>query len=173
MNILDFRKNNRNNLANTFYYDMLLKYFLPIDVIPPRDEGFAISREFYRLDDEENIGPLAEAKVGDVLKGHLTIVVPKDRNFVSIEDFIPAGMEIVNLKLATEDQSLRRQKQNNPYFNDYFDGGRGLLDTQDKVSGNSAGLYKYAADIGVSLKNIFAFSLGSIGGVGELVEDEN
>ena len=131
MNILDFRKNNRNNLANTFYYDMLLKYFLPIDVIPPRDEGFAISREFYRLDDEENIGPLAEAKVGDVLKGHLTIVVPKDRNFVSIEDFIPAGMEIVNLKLATEDQSLRGPKQENPYFQDYFDGGRGAKEVDN------------------------------------------
>ena len=173
MSLLDFYKTNKNNLSNTFYYDMLLKYFLPIDTVPPRDEGFAISREFYRLDDEKNEGPLAEAKVGDVLKGHLTIVVPKDRNFVSIEDFIPAGMEIVNFKLATEDKSLQKQKQENPYFRDYFQGGRGALDNQNTASDRGGGFYEYAAGIGTSFRNLLALiSFGGIGGTDELADDE-
>lgn len=175
---LDFLKTNRNTLTNTFYYDMLLKYFLPIDVVPPRDEGFAITRELYRLDDQENKNPLTEAKVGDVLKGHLAIVLPKDRNFVAIEDFIPAGMEIVNLKLATEDQSLKKQQENNPYYDNYFDNGdfgegRGSLDGQRNVSENRNGLYAYMAGINAPLKNFLALiSFGSVGGMSELPDDE-
>lgn len=177
MNIIDFLKTNRNKLANTFYYDMLLKYFLPIDVIPPRDEGFAITRELYRLDDEKNSNPLAEANVGDVLKGHLTIILPKDRNFVAIEDFIPAGMEIVNLKLATEDQSLKKQEKDNPYRDDYyfegeFEGERGSLNNQKTISEGGGQFYAYMAGIGASLRNLFAFSLGNEWGAAELADDE-
>jgi len=90
---------------------MSLKYYLPQDQIPPRDEGFSISREYYMLDDEKNTKPLATAATGDVVRVHLQITVPQTRNFVSIEDFIPAGFEIVNLDLATEQKSLRLQEQ--------------------------------------------------------------
>lgn len=108
---LEFVKTNRNASAlNTFYYDMLLQYFLPIDAIAPRDEGFSVTRALYRRDDEKGEHPLSEAQVGDVLRGHLTITTSAARNFVSIEDFIPAGMELVNFHLATEDQSLQNEK---------------------------------------------------------------
>ncbi|KKQ55631.1 MAG: hypothetical protein US74_C0026G0006, partial [Parcubacteria group bacterium GW2011_GWA2_38_13] len=108
---VEFSKENKNSLLNNFYYDMSLKYYLPQDQIPPRDEGFSISREYYMLDDEKNTKPLATAATGDVVRVHLQITVPQTRNFVSIEDFIPAGFEIVNLDLATEQKSLRLQEQ--------------------------------------------------------------
>lgn len=111
-NKLSFNKTNHNDLKNSFYYDMSLKYYLPIDSIPPRDEGFTITREFYHLDDKNYEHPVQEAKVGEVLKGHIEIVVPKSRNFVAIEDFIPAGVEIVNFNLTTEDQSLIKEQDN-------------------------------------------------------------
>lgn len=110
-----FTKRNINDAPNKYYYDMLLKYFLPVEKIPPRDEGFAITREFYKLDDEQNTQPIYEAKQGDVLRGHLTITVPEVRNLMSVEDFIPAGMELVNLKLATEDASLQKPEFDNEY----------------------------------------------------------
>ena len=107
MHVIDFLKKNLNTLPNTFYYDMSLTYFLPITSIPSRDEGFAVERSFYKLDDTAFATPVREAKVGDVLKGVLRITVPKERRFMAVEDFIPAGMELVNFKLLTEDQSLR------------------------------------------------------------------
>ena len=107
MHTIDFVKKNLNTLPNTFYYDLSLTYFLPINAIPARDEGFAITRSFYALHDLTLASPLTEAKVGDVVKGVLTITVPKERRFVSVEDFIPAGMELVNFNLSTEDQSLQ------------------------------------------------------------------
>ncbi|MDP3093387.1 MAG: alpha-2-macroglobulin family protein [bacterium] len=110
-NTVVFNKENVNLSANNFYYDMALKYYLPADQIAPRDEGFSIVREFFRLDDLENKNPVSEAKTGDVLRVRLQIMVPKSRHFATVEDYIPAGLEIVNLDLATEQKSLRLQEK--------------------------------------------------------------
>lgn len=96
---------------NAYYYDLALRYYLPANQIAPRDEGFSIKRGFYSLDDKKNQNPLEKGKVGEVLRAHLQITVPKSRNFVIVEDFIPAGMEIVNLDLSTEQKSLRLQEK--------------------------------------------------------------
>lgn len=109
-NTIEFQKTNLNDLPNNLYYDLSLKYYLPAEQIPPRDEGFSITREFYGLDDKKNENPLRTAKVGEVLRGHIQITVPATRNFAMVEDYIPAGMEIVNLELATEQKSLRLQE---------------------------------------------------------------
>ncbi|MBU3918964.1 Ig-like domain-containing protein [Patescibacteria group bacterium] len=110
-NIVEFQKENHNNSTNALYYDIALKYYLPIENLGPRDEGFSIIRSLHQLDDKENEKPINNAKVGDVLRVHLQITVPKTREFVAIEDFIPAGMEIVNLDLSTEQKSLRLQER--------------------------------------------------------------
>jgi len=122
-----FRKKDNNELNNNFYYDISLKYFLPINQIPPRDEGFTIERDFFAIDDKKNENPIKEAKVGDVLRGHIKLLVPAQRNFVSVEDFIPAGTELVNFNLATEDQSLIAEDGNNNrdnYWWDYYNDGK-------------------------------------------------
>ena len=111
MHAIDFVKKNLNDLANTFYYDLALTYFLPIDAVPARDEGFSVERAFFALDDMVGKQPVHEAKVGDILKGVLRITVPKERRFVAVEDFIPAGTELVNFRLSTEDQSLQGENQ--------------------------------------------------------------
>ena len=106
-NAIDFGKTQKNPLAqDSLYYDMGLKYYINGSVAP-RDEGFSVARSFYALSDANNAVPLTSAKVGDVLREHLEITAGQDRRFVSVEDFIPAGFEIVNTDLATEQQSLR------------------------------------------------------------------
>lgn len=115
-----FEKENHNDLKNNFYYGMSLKYYLSIDSIPPRDEGFSIRRGFYALDDENFENPVQKAKVGDVLRGRLEMVVPKARNFVMVEDYIPAGVELVNFNLETSDQSLKNGEKNEWYDETLF-----------------------------------------------------
>ncbi len=101
-NFLEFSKDNEGGL----YYDASLKYYLEGGDIPPRDEGFAIVKGFYKLEDVKNENPILEAEAGDVFKVHIEIATPNTRKFVAIEDYIPAGLEIINLDLKTEDQSL-------------------------------------------------------------------
>lgn len=119
---IDFTKINRNALSNSLYYAMALEYYLPIEQIPPRDEGFSVTREFYAVNDKDNKNPLKKAKVGEVLRGHLQITLPQSRNFVVVEDYIPAGLELVNLDLATEQKSLllqEREIKNRELFVDF------------------------------------------------------
>jgi uncharacterized protein YfaS (alpha-2-macroglobulin family) len=101
-----FEREDHNGMKNNLYYDMSLKYFLPTEAIPPRDEGITIERGLYALDDAREENPLLTAQVGDVVKGKLTITIPDQYTHVSIEDIIPAGFEIVNFNLDTEDRSL-------------------------------------------------------------------
>jgi uncharacterized protein YfaS (alpha-2-macroglobulin family) len=162
-----FAKTNQNSEPNNYYYDMLLKYYLPIDKIPPRDEGFSISREFYAVGDTSNSKPLLEAKQGEVLRGHLTITVPESRNLVSVEDFIPAGMEIVNLKLATEDQSLQNSKSDQNYYNNY-NSGKGDYYGE----GGASLLSKFGlGSVRSFFKGLFNTSVTSLGGTKELDDD--
>ena len=111
MHTVSFEKENRNSLANAFYYDLGLKYYLPAEQIPPRDEGITIERNLYSLLDTKEENPVIEAKVGEVLKGKITVITGKPRHLFAIEDFIPAGFELINFSLATEDQSLLQSKE--------------------------------------------------------------
>jgi uncharacterized protein YfaS (alpha-2-macroglobulin family) len=49
---------------------------------------------------------------GEVLHGRVIIRTPVLRQHVAIEDFIPAGTEIVNQNLQTEDQTLGNDTNN-------------------------------------------------------------
>lgn len=118
---LTFEKENHNDLNNNFYYDISLKYFLPIDTIPPRDEGFSITREFYSLEDKDGENPVTQASPGDVLRGRIKVLVPEGRNFVAVEDFIPAGVELINFNLATENKALLVEEQNDyDWWHNYY-----------------------------------------------------
>ena len=106
---LAFEKEDKNGRENNLYYDMSLKYYLPVESLPPRDEGITITRDLYDLKDENDTKNLQTAAVGEVVRGKLTITVPGNYQHVAVEDFIPAGFEIVNFNLSTEDQSLNDQ----------------------------------------------------------------
>jgi uncharacterized protein YfaS (alpha-2-macroglobulin family) len=93
------------------YYDLAFKYFIPAEEATSRDEGLVIKRDFFARDDEKNENPISRAKVGEVIREHLEITVPVTRRDVAIQDFIPAGLEIVNTSLATEDQTLNSDER--------------------------------------------------------------
>lgn len=128
LNTISFLKSDIGTKADNFYYDLALKYYLPIDSIAPRDEGFTITRNLYKIDDKYYENPVQIAEVGDVLKGHIEITLPKDRNFVAIEDYIPAGVELINFDLATENLNAIEgyynedvnQNESYDYWYDYY-----------------------------------------------------
>lgn len=141
------RVSNNKISPNGYYYNAELSYALPPGKLPAMDEGITITREFFHLDDPLGRHPLASIKQGDVARGHLTITVPENRSAVSVEDFIPAGTELVNFNLATTDQSLLKfsEFQNNqantkPVAKDSPSSSRGTLGWLTDWSNNLSGV---------------------------------
>ena len=126
---ITFNKKNLGQQSDAYYYDLSLKYYLPADKIAPRDEGFAVERGLYRQDDTKFEHPVTNAVQGEVLHGRVTIKTGVKRDHVGLEDFIPAGVEIVNQSLATEDHSL--EGGSNPGSGD---GGLGIARPGKHVS---------------------------------------
>lgn len=122
---VEFLKKNLGLTNDAYYYDMLLRYYLPTASIAPRDEGFSVRRELYKQDDTEFAHPVTEAVQGEVLHGRVIISVPKSRSHVTFEDFIPAGTEIVNQNFATEDKSLGITSAQSPEEYGINSGARG------------------------------------------------
>lgn len=148
-NLVSMIKKNLNSAPNNFYYDMSLKYYLTADQIAPADEGFSIARNFYKVNDNENKNPVITGSVGEVLKEHIEITVPVSRNFVAIEDFIPAGMEAVNLDLATEQKSLliSEYKSDPEYYKEHYD--RTFYPDFKEIKDDRVFLFKQTVDPGV------------------------
>ena len=71
--------------------------------------------------DKEGENPVMQASPGDVLRGQIKVFVPEGRNFVAVEDFIPAGVELINFNLDTEDKSLLVEEQNDQdWWRNYY-----------------------------------------------------
>lgn len=97
-----FKKNNNGKNDSKMYYDIELKYAFPMQKVGVIDRGFNITNELYNYTDTNYTQQLTNAKVGDVLRGKIQITVPKERHFVSIENFLPAGVSLINTDFATE-----------------------------------------------------------------------
>jgi hypothetical protein len=107
---LSFTRTNKTGVSTNFYYDIGLTYYLPVEQLPPRDEGVTILRSYYALTDTKNEKPLSEVKVGDVVRGEIRVITPKPRSLFAIENFIPAGMELIDFNLQTEDEAIINSK---------------------------------------------------------------
>jgi len=84
------------------YYTAALSVYRPVEDVAPLDRGFSLARAYFTPGvDLQTATPIETTKVGDSLTTRLTIVVPNDvYNFV-VEDYIPAGTEILNTSLKT------------------------------------------------------------------------
>jgi hypothetical protein len=107
------------NGAGRMYYDMNLKYYLPTEQIKPRDEGIVTTHEYFAADDKLEETPIKSVKLGENIKGKITVIVPDDRYYVMVEDFLPAGLEGVDFSLNTSQQSLMDGKGGD-YYAWYF-----------------------------------------------------
>lgn len=89
------------------YYTLNLRYLTPAKEVEALNRGFAISHEYSLLDAPGT--KVMSAKLGDTVRVKLTVLAPADRNYVVIEDLLPAGLEPVDTRLQTIDPALKAQ----------------------------------------------------------------
>jgi hypothetical protein len=79
-------------------------YSLTVEEVPKSQptksdaRGVIVERWFERFDDGR---PATEVKEGDLVRGRLRITLPAAREFLAVEDMLPAGLEVVDLSLQT------------------------------------------------------------------------
>ncbi|MBI9046968.1 MAG: Ig-like domain-containing protein [Anaerolineaceae bacterium] len=87
----------------SLYYRTLLNLNAPILDSQPVDKGMNINRfyAFKSCTNCDSIQSLQLSTTNEPLMVHLTLTIPEDMYYVVVEDFIPAGFEIIDKSLNT------------------------------------------------------------------------
>jgi alpha-2-macroglobulin len=97
------------------YYRAALQVNRPVEDVKPLDAGMRIERVYMGSDcrtsqsgSAQSCPPLSTLQLAadKPVTAQLTLVLPHDAYYVMVEDFIPAGMEILNRGLKTSQQAL-------------------------------------------------------------------
>jgi len=86
------------------YYSAVLDVHLPAEVAAPLNRGQVISRAYYPRTPACQLGDCAavqSAQVNQQVTASVTLVVPQDAYYVLVEDYIPAGAEVLDTSLKT------------------------------------------------------------------------
>jgi alpha-2-macroglobulin len=80
------------------YYYLTVTTLETTPPVSPQDNGIRVERWYERY---ESATPVTSVAEGDLVRVRLRITVPSTRNFVVLDDALPAGLEAVDLSLRT------------------------------------------------------------------------
>ena len=101
----------RESGLGRLYYRAALLLYRPVETAEPLNKGMGVSRVYYDgncLDatPTQNCPPHSTLQLAPTSKltARLTLTLPNDSYYVTLEDYIPAGTEILNQTLKTSQQ---------------------------------------------------------------------
>lgn len=80
------------------FYGITAHEFSSVPDTRPLVNGVTVERWYERFDSGE---PAASVREGELVRVRLRVTVPNQREFVAVEDHLPAGLEVVDLSLRT------------------------------------------------------------------------
>jgi len=86
------------------YYSAGLQVSQPVDQVTPLSQGVSIERHYYPAGDacpDNKCEPVNSARAGEKITVRLTLSLPQDVYYLAVEDYIPAGSEILDTRLKT------------------------------------------------------------------------
>jgi len=101
----------REDGLGRLYYRAVLNVSRPVEDVKPINEGMQIDRGYVASDCATSVQPcppLSTLQLGTdkPITAQLTLVLPHDSHYVMVQDYIPAGMEILNRSLKTSQQGI-------------------------------------------------------------------
>lgn len=100
----------RGEGSGALYYRAYLQADRPIEEAVPVNRGLSIAREYFMLDEDckmpdcTSITSVSLADENPQVLARVTVTLPHDQYYLVIEDYIPAGMEVVDISLKTTEQ---------------------------------------------------------------------
>jgi uncharacterized protein YfaS (alpha-2-macroglobulin family) len=91
------------------YYAAHLSVNRPVEEVDRLENGFSLSRDYSiagQVCPEEGCESVQGVQAGDLINVRLTLVVPETAYYVIVEDYIPAGAEILDPSLLTSQQGV-------------------------------------------------------------------
>ena len=110
------------------YYGIRMNYY-PVKDSIPRDEGITLLKTVTPLSGKLRADSIFDA--GSSFKVTLTVITPQERNFVVVDDPLPAGFEAVNLNFETESTELGRKLGDSQDEDEYWWGGFNHVEQKD------------------------------------------
>ena len=104
----------REDGLGRLYYNAILRLNRPVEEVKPLDNGMSIERVYVdgtcasASVSARDCPPLSTLQLGSdqFVTARLTLTLPHDAYYVMVEDFIPAGMEVLNRALKTSQQGV-------------------------------------------------------------------
>lgn len=94
----------RDSGQGRLYYAATLNVGRPVDDVAPLAQGLNIERAYFPGGQDCSRGgcdPIDSASLGERVSVHLTLNLPQDAYFLAVEDYVPAGSEILDVRLQT------------------------------------------------------------------------
>ena len=105
----------RSEGSGSLYYQAHLLVYRPAEDAQPFGRGLSISRVYSILNDDQ-LQYVQSGSVGDLIQVELTLVVERETHYLSIEDTIPAGAEILDTRLDTSQRDLNAYPVSAPFL---------------------------------------------------------
>ncbi len=110
------------NGTGRLYYTLHMRYYLDAQDVEPLDRGLGIQRVYSAVDPDtlQPTGqPVTSVDVGDRVQVQLTLRVPNESYYLTVEDMLPAGLEPLDTSLKTvsslvEAPELQREGEEKP-----------------------------------------------------------
>jgi hypothetical protein len=94
----------RSEGVGRLYYNTHLNVFQPADEISPLDKGINITRAYSPASSEcieDECMSIDAAKTGELVTVRLTLTIPETTYYLMVEDYFPAGAEVLDVSLKT------------------------------------------------------------------------
>jgi uncharacterized protein YfaS (alpha-2-macroglobulin family) len=102
----------RGDGSGRLYYNAHLNVHRPVEDVAPLDKGINISRAYFPTAEEcleRDCPAIKSAQAGELVTVRLTLTIPETTYYLLVEDFIPAGAEVLDTSLKTSQQSALQQ----------------------------------------------------------------
>jgi uncharacterized protein YfaS (alpha-2-macroglobulin family) len=97
----------RDDGMGRLYYNAHLRVHRPVEDVASLERGINISRAYYSVLEECPTGdcpPIQNAFPGEPVTVRLTLTIPETVYYMLVEDYLPAGAEVLDVSLKTSQQ---------------------------------------------------------------------
>jgi len=105
--------------SGRLYYTAALNVFGPVEEVAPLQRGVSVQRSYYPTGEACPRGecePISSARPGDLVRVRVTVTLEDAAYYLLVEDYLPAGTEVLNTNLLTVQMGMPEEEQVIPEF---------------------------------------------------------